>query len=170
MEQPFLFGSVWNEIRDGNPTAMALFSRHYTFRRNRKIYQFCGPGEKLVLLTTDAKALFVWRKFISDAGEDGVNCAVFRNEGSKAGRSSQLIEDAVRIAWERWPGERLYTYVDAAKVASENPGYCFLAAGWERCGTTKGGKLILERRPHRCGKKGKWKRKQPRNTTRLSIL
>lgn len=40
---------------------------------------------------------------------------------------------------------RHYTYVDRKKVASKNPGYCFIAAGWRRCGTTAGGLLVLER-------------------------
>jgi hypothetical protein len=44
--QPFLFGSSapWIEVKDGNPTAMALFLRHYTARQHRKVFQFVGPG------------------------------------------------------------------------------------------------------------------------------
>ena len=53
-----------------------------------------------------------------------------RNEGPL--RSSDLIRGAVRLAWQRWPGATLYTYVDAARIRSTNPGYCFLAAGWRR--------------------------------------
>lgn len=141
--QPFLFADpVWVPIKDGNPTAMGIFMRHYTARERRKVYQFIGPGEKLALLTPNADALFVWRKFISDAGEKGVNCAVFRNESPT--RSSDLIREADVIAWQRWPGERLYTYVDPAKVRSVNPGCCFLKAGWRRCGVTASGKIVLE--------------------------
>jgi hypothetical protein len=124
---------------------MALFMRHYTARARRKVYQFVGPGEKMVLLTPDARALFVWRKFISDAGETGVNCAVFRNEESTHGKASELIEAAKQHAWERWPGERLYTYVDPSKVRRKrDPGRCFLRAGFRLCGKTPEGKLILE--------------------------
>jgi hypothetical protein len=61
--------------------------------------------------------------------------AVFRNEG--AGRSSDLIKTAMDRAWMRWPGERLFTYVNPRKIASRNPGYCFKAAGWKRVGRTK---------------------------------
>jgi hypothetical protein len=43
------------------------------------------------------------------AGQRGVNCAVFRNESSVL--SSELIREACGLAWTRWPGERLYTYV-----------------------------------------------------------
>lgn len=145
-EQPFLFSdSIWIPIKDGNPTGMSLFMRHYTARERRKLFQFVGPGEKMVLLTEDARALFVWRKFLSDAGESGVNCAVFRNEGSGAGRSSDLIREADRVAWQRWPGERLYTYVDPSNVKHKrDPGRCFLKAGWKPCGITKSGKLIFQ--------------------------
>lgn len=149
MEQPFLFGSEvgpWIPIKDGNPTGMALFMRHYTARERRKVFQFVGPGEKEVLITADAKALFVWRKFISDAGETGVNCAVFRNEGTQAGRASDLILAADSIAHQRWPGERLYTYVDPAKVRHKrDPGRCFIRAGYRPCGKTQSGKLIFEK-------------------------
>lgn len=95
----------------------------------------------MVLMTERCDALFVWRRFISDDGQEGVNCAVFRNEGPLL--SSELIREADALARDRWPGERHYTYVDPGAVRSTNPGYCFLRAGWHRCGVTKGGLAIL---------------------------
>ena len=148
--------AVWLPVKDGNDTGLELFRRHYSYRKSRDQYEmfnqarnrnmklFVGPGEKLVLLTPDRRALFVWRKFISMDHQDGVNCAVFRNEGSSAGIASDLIRTADQIAWERWPGQRLYTYVDPDKVKSRNPGYCFIMAGWRKCGVTKSGLLIFE--------------------------
>ncbi len=98
------------------------------------------------MLTEDGLALFVWRKFISDDGQTGVNCAVFRNESPTL--SSRLILDAETVAWTDWPGQRLYTYVDPNKIRSTNPGACFIAAGWRRCGVTKKrGLVILEKTP-----------------------
>lgn len=148
--QPFLIGDGWIEVRDGDDTARALFDRHYSRRAdkprrpNGAHLLIVGPGEKLVLLTPCARALFAWRRFVDRAGEIGVCCAVFRNEG--AGLSSDLIRAADAIADRRWPGERHYTHVDPAKVRSANPGFCFLAAGWRRGGRTKvNGLLILER-------------------------
>jgi hypothetical protein len=145
-EQAFLMSdTVWVPIKDGNPSGLSMFLRHYTARRKRKIAQFVGPGGKMVLMTADARALFVWRKFISDDGQVGVNCAVFRNEGSEAGRASDLIRAANAEAWGRWPGERLYTYVDPSKVRHKrDPGRCFLRAGYRQCGETKSGLLIFE--------------------------
>lgn len=151
---------VWVRLKDGDRDAFQLFKGHYSYRvyadgrrddptnRNRRL--FCGPGDKMVLLTPDAKALFVWRKFIDDSGQQGVNNAIFRNTGPQL--SSVLILEAEKHAWERWPGERLYTYVDAAKTAKRRgkhnlPGHCYRIAGWRECGETKSGKLILEKTP-----------------------
>lgn len=147
--QPFLFADrPWFHIRDGDSTALGLFRRHYSHKpyadgRLPKI--FVGPGEKMVLLSPCARALFVWRRFISGDGQEGINCAVFRNEG--AGRSSDLVSAADRLADERWPGERHFTYVNPRKIRSTNPGYCFIAAGWRRCGVTKWNKLVILERP-----------------------
>lgn len=114
----------WHEYRDGRPHKL-----------------FVGPGKKMVLLTANCDALFVWRKFISGDGQQGINCAVFRNESTTLSRL--LIREACALAWERWPGERLYTYVHPGKVQSANPGYCFKRAGWSVCGETKWRKLVI---------------------------
>lgn len=132
----------WNMIKDGDYRGMNLFLKHYSNKnQDRKVYQFVGPGQKLVLLTDYCDALFVWRKFITDNNQNGVNCAVFRNESKML--SSTLILEACDIAWKRWPNERLYTYVDASKIRSVNPGYCFKQAGFYRCGITKVNKLVI---------------------------
>ena len=136
----------WHIVKDGDSVALDLYERHYSAyryadKRIRKL--FMGPGYKLVLLTTAGDALFGWRKFLDGSGQIGVNCSVFRNEGPLT--SSDLIQQAVRVAWCRWPGERLYTYVHPGKVRSTNPGCCFKKAGWKKCGTTKGGLLIFEK-------------------------
>ena len=145
---PFSSGA-WIKTRDADPEARSLFDRHYSRRRykdGRRPKKFIGPGEYICLVTPGYTALFVWRKFISRDNQRGVNCAVFRNESSFL--SSALIREAMEIAWERWPGERLYTYVDARKIRSENPGYCFKRAGWKSCGRTKDrGLHILEFNP-----------------------
>ncbi len=133
---------LWGEYKDGHPDALALYARHYSARECADRAQFIGPGEKMVLLTAERDALFAWRKFIDDSGQTGVNCAVFRNESKHL--ASDLIREAMAIAWRRWPGERLYTYVDASAVKSTNAGCCFKMAGWSQCGTTKGGLIILE--------------------------
>lgn len=144
--QPFLplTDNIWVKVKDGDLSGRSLFRRHYSYRPHRDGRNpalFVGPGEKMVLLTPDVTALFVWRKFVSGDGQQGINCAVFRNEGVQL--SSDLIRDADRLAWERWPGERHYTYVNPRKVTSHNPGYCFLKAGWRKCGVTKWRRLLI---------------------------
>ena len=138
----------WYLTKDGDPACLELYERHYSSakRGGNSIAQFVGPGEHIVLRTFEADAMFVWRRFTDDAQpkQHGINCAVFRNEGPIL--SSELVRQADAIADFAWPGARHYTYVNAARVQSANPGFCFLQAGWQRCGHTKGGLLILERR------------------------
>jgi hypothetical protein len=137
-------GRYWHEAKDGDADARALFDRHYSryrYKDGRKPKLFCGPGEKMVLLTEAADALFVWRKFRSADGQQGINCAIFRNESAHL--SSDMILDAEEIAWRRWPQTRLFTYVKAEAIASRNPGYCFKRAGWRQCGITKVNKLVI---------------------------
>ena len=141
----------WLAVSDGDPRAFNLYKNHYSFcdygdgrRKNtayRNRYLFAGPGEKMVLLNQDASALFVWRKFIDKSGQTGVCCAVFRNESDIL--SSTLILEAEHLARERWGDVRFYTYVNPTKVRSSNPGFCFIKAGWRRCGKTKARKLII---------------------------
>ncbi len=159
MTFPGLFPDyLWLVSSDGDAAAFAIMSRHYSFYKyadnrrsnghNRNRFLFVGPGEKLVLVTPDHKALFVWRKFKDDSGQTGVNCAVFRNEGAFEGSvlSSSLILSAEELAANKWPGERLYTYVNTRLVGGD--GVCFKRAGWRKCGRTKTRNLlILEKCP-----------------------
>ena len=140
--------SYWVPVKDGDVRARTLYRRHYSYRRykdGRDPKLFVGPGYKIVLMTTNCNALFVWKKFRSMDNQQGICCGIFRNESSIV--ASDLIKDAMRWAWDRWPGERLYTYVNSKKIKSSNPGYCFKMAGWKTCGKTKSGLLILEAYP-----------------------
>lgn len=137
---------VWWLSKDGDKTLLALYERHYScyeYRDGRKRSQFVGPGESIVLRTYTGDAMFVWRKFIDDSGQRGINCAVFRNEGQYL--SSELIRQADRIADFCWPRERHYTYINPKAIRSTNAGFCFLNAGWRKCGQTKSGLIVMER-------------------------
>lgn len=137
---------LWYLTKDGDVSCIELYKRHYScynYRDGRKRTQFVGPGESIVLRTERADAVFVWRKFIDDSGQQGTNCAVFRNESPH--KASELIRQADAIADHVWPGERHYTYVNAEAVRGTCPGYCFIRAGWRRCGRTKSGLIVLER-------------------------
>ena len=137
---------IWWGTRDGDKECIKLYERHYSCYRymdGRPRRRFVGPGERIVLRTLRGDAVFVWRKFIDDSGQQGVNCACFRNESKYL--SSELIRQADAIADFCWLGERHYTYVCSSNIRSNNPGFCFIAAGWRRCGSTKSGLVVLER-------------------------
>lgn len=135
-------GRYWIPVKDGNLTAFEIFKRHYTYRKGRHpTPKITGPGQYICLVNRWATALFIWRKFIDKSGQQGINCAVFRNESEA--RSSWMILEAEALAWARWPGARLYTYVNARKVKSSNPGYCFKMAGWNPCGFSKKKHLLI---------------------------
>lgn len=137
---------MWFLTKDGDVSLLALYERHYScyhYKDGRERSQFVGPGESIVLRTQTADAGFVWRKFIDDSGQQGINCAFFRSEGPY--KASELIRQADAIADHCWPCERHYTFVNAEAVRGTCPGYCFIRAGWRRCGQTKSGKLILSR-------------------------
>lgn len=148
-----LTGGYWIATHDGDPAAFEIFKRHYSYHcyrdsrrvnsRNRKL--IIGPGQKMVLILPNHKALFAWRKFIDASGQTGVNCSVFRNESDIL--SSTLILEAEILAWKVWPGERLYTYVNGSVVHGD--GNCFKHAGWRKLNKrTKSGLIILEKLPN----------------------
>jgi hypothetical protein len=146
---------TWLSVKRTDPRAYALYRRHYSAEKGARWRRpgntnVTSAGETMVLLSQCCRGLFVWLKCDPAMRLDhqlGINCAVFRNEG--AGLSSELIREADELAWQRWPGERHFTYVADAKIRSSNPGYCFLKAGWQRAGHNKDGRLtILERMPY----------------------
>ena len=134
----------WFQIHAGDPRAMGLARRHYS-RHPRPIMvrQALGPGQNMMLMTQDSRAVFGWLvSQFRDDQEQGVYCAIFRNEGPHL--SSDLILWAEEFAGWKWPHiARMFTYVDPLQVRSANPGYCFKVAGWNRNGVSKSGKVLL---------------------------
>ena len=145
----------WHKISPCDERAFNLYCRHYSksssYKNSRKTNvrtrKITGPGQSIVLLTEDEKALFVWHYNSVKRWDKqtGVNCSIFRNESKYL--SSFLILEAEKWVLEKWPEcERLFTYVDSGKIKSENPGFCFKKAGWKPCGISKVNKLhILEK-------------------------
>lgn len=146
---PTLLSEHWQlTVSREDGRLLAFLDDHYSCKeKQRKVRKHAyGPGEDLALMTATLDAAFVWNyeRYRLD-GQTGINCVAFRNVGEIL--SSDLIREAVEIAWEKWPGERLFTFVNGSKVRSSNPGYCFLKAKWERCGRSAKGLLILEKLP-----------------------
>ena len=143
---------VWIETSDGDPRAAGLHAAHYSNRLYGRTQpagrRFVGPGQRIVLITPDSGALFVWRKFRESGQREprGINCSIFRRERSTAAASDMILR-AEQFAWAKWPGERLYTYVAPWMVASPNPGYCFKVAGWQLYRVTPRGLHELQKLP-----------------------
>lgn len=137
----------WFAVSQADPRAVGLYRRHYSAQLGSRQKGIAGPGQTLTLLTPDGLALWLWRLTRWTQGAHlapfagGVNCAVFRNEGPT--RSSELVGEATALAVSRWPGCPLYTWVDPAAIRSSNPGYCFIAAGWQRTGDVSARGLVL---------------------------
>jgi hypothetical protein len=126
-----------------DPEMAALADRHYS-RRTPGARQFCYSGRKLVLRDAWAQVLWVWMypdPAMRMDGQTGYNCAIFRNESER--KSSEIILEAEQWAIDKWGPNRMYTYVDASKIRSVNPGYCYKVAGWRFEGMSKGGKCLL---------------------------
>jgi hypothetical protein len=153
-----LIDGHWLAVKRTDPRAFGLYRRHYSAKKNaacrrRGNTNVTGSGETMVLLSRSCDALFVWLHNTVKRldGQAGVCCAVFRNDGRGKHRvlSSALIREADELAWQRWPGYRLFTYVDPAEVRSvqvmgKKPGQCFLEAGWRECGVSAEGKVLFE--------------------------
>ena len=144
-------GAHWFRVTKTDPRAVGLYRRHYSAMKNHKTSAqlrragIAGSGESITLMTPDGLALFGWRHDIVPRkdGQIGVNCTIFRNEGPIL--SSALIQEADDLCWQRWPGQRLFTYVGDSQIRSTNPGFCFQQAGWAKCGRNGDGRLsILE--------------------------
>lgn len=124
---------LWEVRSRSDGVVNALADRHYP-RRSVGCGRVGGPGRVLVLRSIDHQA--GWITLYTEYPDDGLDawrCTMFRNEGTLL--SSLLILDAMAITAELWgamPPDGWLTYVDTAEVASENPGYCFKAAGWWR--------------------------------------
>ena len=130
-----------------DPEMARLADRHYS-RRTVGARQFLYSGRKIVIRDALGLVLFGWMFPDADKrmdGQHGYNCAIFRNESDR--KSSDIILECEDIALHRWGSNRLYTYVNPAKIRSVNPGYCFKMAGWQKCGKSKSGQHLLEKYP-----------------------
>jgi len=148
--------TYWLITDKGDPDARRLVDGegfngipHYS-RQSPGARLFTRNGQNLVFMTTDRRA--VWVTFRPTPGKatrpdklDCWECAMFRNE-SAFGRlvlSSELIREAVELScaiWGPFPRDGFITYVRPDRVKSRNPGYCYLMAGWKRCGSSSDGK------------------------------
>lgn len=141
---------MWMVTHKGDVACRLLADRHYS-RQTIGHPMFARPGKNLVLKTPLADAVWVSWKGIRDDGLDAWECTIFRNESKH--RSSEMIRLAIQATIARWglpPKDGIITYVDADKVNSANPGYCFKMAGFKLIGRSrKRGLLLFQYLPER---------------------
>ena len=142
----------WERSHRFDPRALPLADRHYN-RQKVGSPQFVPPGRCVVLLTSNADALWVtswpFAAFVRHAWAGAWVCSCFRNESAHL--SSELITEAVaatRFLFGEPPALGMVTFVNADKVRPKrDPGRCYLRAGWTRVGFTKGGLVALQLLP-----------------------
>jgi hypothetical protein len=141
-----------------DPELAEMADRHYS-RRTIGAVCFTGPGRDLTLRNHEGTIVFVWM-WHNNNGEQlqrwdkqtGYCCSIFRNESGL--KASEIILEAERIVLEEWGRDRVYTYVDPAKIRkSRTPGRCFLKAGWKTSKTTSSGLLLLDKAAEYLGAK-----------------
>jgi hypothetical protein len=147
----------WRLSHRCDPFGREIADRHYN-RQSVGAPNFVPPGRCLVLTaqTDTGRALWVtsypFAEYVRHEWAGAWVCSAFRNEG--AGLSSDLIRAAVRATvWRYGPAPEPHgfiTFVDRGKTRpKKNPGFCYLKAGWEPCGKTKGGLTALRLPPER---------------------
>lgn len=143
---------TWRLSWRADPVARTLADRHYN-RQKVGAPQFVPPGRCLVLIA-DAPAVWVtswpFAEYVKHEWAGAWVNSMFRKEGG-GNLASDLIREAVAITRWRWPDVPslgMVTFIDRSKVkAKRDPGYCYLQAGFERVGETKGGLVALQLLP-----------------------
>jgi hypothetical protein len=123
--------TLWHVTRKTDFSCLLLADKHYS-RQTVGATNFCRPGNNYVLRTTEGNAVWVsWLSKFRDDMFKAIECTIFRNESPYL--SSNLIRLASLMTFAHYPEEdTIITYVDPRSVASKNPGYCYLKAGYKK--------------------------------------
>jgi len=138
----------WRLSHRADPAARSIADRHYN-RQKPGTPQFVPPGRCIVLISDNALWVTSWpfAEYVKHHWAGAWVNNLFRNESDDL--SSELIRQAVAATRWFWkvPELGMITFVDAAKIRSTNPGYCYLQAGFRRVGYTQGGLVALQLLP-----------------------
>lgn len=143
----------WEPSHRFDAEVRPLADRHYN-RRKIGSPQFVPPGRCVVLKarcddgTIGAFWVTSWPygEYVRHAWPGAWVCSAFRNERPDLWLSSELITAAIAHTLTIWemPPEGLVSFVNASKTRHKrDPGRCFVKAGFERAGFTKGGLVAL---------------------------
>ncbi len=135
---------IWRPSHRADPEACAIADRHYN-RQKVGSPQFVPPGRCKVFLATEGSALWVtswpFAQYVKHAWAGAwVNSLFRREEGPWL--ASEMIREAIAATRREWetPELGMVTFVNADKIRRKRDvGRCYLRAGFEPVGMTKGG-------------------------------
>jgi hypothetical protein len=150
-------GVNWMLAHHFHPAAVRLADLHYSRRASSVgTPQMMPPGRKLVMVTEAGDAVFgVSWPFPELVAHDWPNswlCTIFRRQPECPTLASSLIREALAVCRWKWPDVPelgMITFVNAKKVGKpgDNPGYCFLKAGFHRVADSRTGLVTLHLPP-----------------------
>jgi len=143
--------SLWNISWRCDPRARVLADKHYN-RRSQGHRDFVPPGRCMVLWRPGAVWVtsYQFKEYAKHEWAGAWVNSLFRREPDCEHKASDLIRSAVAATLWKWdcPSLGMITFVDSSKVRRKrDPGRCYLKAGFERCGFTKGGLHALQLLP-----------------------
>lgn len=138
---------TWELSHRADQKARVIADRHYN-RQKIGAPQFVPPGRCLVLWQPGAfwVTSFPFAQYVKHAWAGSFVCSAFRREDECTALSSDLIREAVAATVWKWPDANvgMVTFVDTKKTRPKRtPGMCYIHAGFEHVGFTKGGLVAL---------------------------
>lgn len=145
--------TVWRVGHRADPIGASIADRHYN-RQKIGSPQFVPPGRCLVLVATDEQSVWVtswpYAQYVRHAWPGAWVNSLFRREGGEL-LASDMIREAIAITRWRWPDTPdlgIVSFVDAGKVRRKrDPGRCYIRAGFQHVGFTKGGLWAFQMTP-----------------------
>lgn len=142
---------IWQISHRADQKARVIADRHYN-RQKIGSPQFVPPGRCFVLRQKRAVWVTSWpfAQYVKhDWGGAWVNSLFRRQRGRQI--ASEMILDAVaatRWKWPEVPALGMISFVDENKVRKKDqPGRCYIEAGFKYVGRTKGGLLAFQMLP-----------------------
>lgn len=147
---------ILERVKPTEDAILAMVRSHYSHRdniekrpRTTKTSKTWWSNARLVVFSDPERTLvFAWqwpKDGMRKDNQNGFNNTLFHRSDRCDFQASDIILAAERVVIEHWGANRAYTYVDAEKIKSANPGYCYKMAGWKQIGVSKSGKPLLEK-------------------------
>lgn len=147
---------ILERVKPTEPAILEMVWSHYSYLdnikkrpRTEKTSKTWWSNARLVVFSDPERTVvFAWqwpKDGIRRDGQNGYNNTLFHRSAGCPYLASEIVLVAEQAVVEHWGEGRAYTYIDADKVRSVNPGYCYKMAGWKQVGISKSGKPLLEK-------------------------